>query len=302
MRRAWPLALGALFAARLALASDEDAAAAQRLFDEGRTLMNAGRLDEACVKLAASEKLSHAGGTVLNLAECHARAGRTASAWSRFREAASLAHAAGRADAEELATKRADELFAALPYLAVDVGADDAVVHRDGTPLPREAWGTLVPVDPGAHVVEVTRPGFRAWRWEGRVGERARVTVRPVWTPEERAHERPSSVAPIVGWSLVGAGGVGLVLTGVLAGVASSEYAGASRVCPDPTRCGDRDAVQRAHGAKGLADGATGALVVGAALATAGLAVVLFWPRGDRSGSGAALRLDARGVTFEVTR
>ena len=36
-------------------------------------------------------------------------------------------------------------------------------VTRDGTPLGRAAWGTLIPIDPGVHTVDATLPGKKPW-------------------------------------------------------------------------------------------------------------------------------------------
>lgn len=53
-------------------------AAAQKFFDEGRGLMAAQHYAEACQKFDASDRLSPAGGTILNLADCYEKAGKTA--------------------------------------------------------------------------------------------------------------------------------------------------------------------------------------------------------------------------------
>ena len=70
----------------------EDKAAAQVLFDEGRTLMDAERYGEACPKFAESLRLDAALGTQLNLARCYQLVGKTASAWILYLEAAALAN------------------------------------------------------------------------------------------------------------------------------------------------------------------------------------------------------------------
>lgn len=113
-----------LFVSAPALASDEIEGQAQRLFDEGRMLRTAGRTAEACERFAASEKLSRAGGTIINLAECWLKLGRTASAYGRFREAANLAHAAGKSDIEAMANGRADSIAKDLPMLEIALDGD----------------------------------------------------------------------------------------------------------------------------------------------------------------------------------
>src|SRR5262249_46236771 len=60
--------------------SPEQAAMAEKLFDEARQLMLGHTYDEACAKFAESERLDPAAGTLLNLAVCHEAQGRTATA------------------------------------------------------------------------------------------------------------------------------------------------------------------------------------------------------------------------------
>src|SRR5688572_10857098 len=77
--------------------ADEGRAAAEALFREGRRLLGAGQVDAACEKLAQSQKLDPSGGTLMNLADCHERQGKTASAWSGFVEAEVIARKEQRA-------------------------------------------------------------------------------------------------------------------------------------------------------------------------------------------------------------
>jgi hypothetical protein len=92
--------VGCLFAV-LALAPaahGSQKAAAESLFQEGKRLMDAGRYDEACPKFEASHKAEPSVGAMLNLARCHELAGKTASAWVEYKEAAKLAQQTGQAD------------------------------------------------------------------------------------------------------------------------------------------------------------------------------------------------------------
>src|SRR5437868_5846248 len=68
-----------------------DKAAADVLFEQGRELLNSGSIAAACPKLEESLRLDRGIGTMLYLAECWKRAGKTASAWAQFREAEDLA-------------------------------------------------------------------------------------------------------------------------------------------------------------------------------------------------------------------
>jgi hypothetical protein len=65
----------------------DPAAQADLLFQGGIRFLQAGHFAEACPKLAESQKLDLALGTLLHLAACHERLGLTASAWSEFSSA-----------------------------------------------------------------------------------------------------------------------------------------------------------------------------------------------------------------------
>ncbi|MDF2696857.1 MAG: hypothetical protein K0S65_5240, partial [Labilithrix sp.] len=136
-----------------------DPVAAEAAFVEGRALMSAKRYAEACPKLEASHTLEPAVGTVLNLAECFAKIGRTASAWIRYREAAAMALEKNQHEREEIARSRARELEPKLCRLTiVATNREGLVVTRDGQTVAPAALGIAVPVDPGPHVVEARAP------------------------------------------------------------------------------------------------------------------------------------------------
>src|SRR5262245_19473944 len=71
-----------------ARAQPRDPLAGEALFQEGRRLRKAGELAAACEKLAVSQRLDPAAGTLANLAGCEEELGRIASAWQHWREAA----------------------------------------------------------------------------------------------------------------------------------------------------------------------------------------------------------------------
>ncbi len=79
--------------------------AAESLFEDARQLVTVGKVAEACPKFADSQRLDPSVATLLNLANCWEKLGRTATAWATYREAASAADAAGRKD--YLATRKA---------------------------------------------------------------------------------------------------------------------------------------------------------------------------------------------------
>jgi len=158
-----------LFAARAgAQASASEKAAAEALFDQGVRLLKQNSFAEACPKLEESQRIDPAVGTLLYLAECYERSGRTASAWATFREAASLATHSGQADRARIATSRAQDLEPKLSHLSVELAPDVAsvpgvVVKRGDQRIEPSLYGTPLPVDPGEYVVQVSAPGYEPW-------------------------------------------------------------------------------------------------------------------------------------------
>jgi hypothetical protein len=160
----------ALSASRTARA--QDAAIAETLYQEGQTLMAAGKTAEACEKFAASHRLDPAPGTVLNLAACHEKLGKDATAWAEFKEAQALAARRGDKRREEYAAQKIEALEKHLHRVVIEIlsPVPNMTVTLDDKPLVREAWGTGLALDPGLHKLEVSAPGFATWKREVNLG------------------------------------------------------------------------------------------------------------------------------------
>jgi hypothetical protein len=178
-----PLALAVVLGAVPAVAAEPlDPAGGEWLFREGRTLMKKGDFLSACPKLEESLRLDPAVGTLMNLAECEERIGRTASAWQRWGAAADQLPARDRR--RETALGRARTLEKSLARLTIKLGAaapPSARVLRDGVLLGDPSLGVPLPVDPGIHWVVVTAPGREGREVQVRleVGEQRLVEVEP---------------------------------------------------------------------------------------------------------------------------
>src|SRR5882724_9354208 len=96
--------------------------------------MAAGQTAEACPKYAESERLDPQLGTLLHLGECYAKLGKTASAWTSFKEAADLA--AERKDRREAKIReRITDLEKTLSNLVIMVDASEPAgleLRQDG--------------------------------------------------------------------------------------------------------------------------------------------------------------------------
>jgi hypothetical protein len=172
-RAAFLLALGLSLASARASAQPapsatprvEDKALAEALFRDAKALLEAGKVAEACAKLAESHRLDPKPGTILNLASCHEKQGKTASAWAAYNEAAAIASRAGQAEREDYARQQAAVMEARLSRVRVDVvdPPPGLSVTLDGRPLSAAVWGTAIPVDPGEHALEASAPGYDRW-------------------------------------------------------------------------------------------------------------------------------------------
>lgn len=146
--------------------STDKRALAEMLFFTARGLMEAGRYPEACAKFNESYSLDPAAGTLLNLAVCHQKAGKIASAWGEFRQSVADARKNNRPDREKLASDSIAAIEPDLPFLTITV--PDAVrkipglvISRNGVPLNAAAWSTELPVDPGPVEIEETAPDYK---------------------------------------------------------------------------------------------------------------------------------------------
>ena len=152
-------------------------AVAEALYRQARDLMAAGKLDEACPKFAESQRLDPATGTLLNLAACHERQGKLATAWLEYSDVIVGARRDGRQDRVDYATERAAALEPRLSRLTLMLAAEadepSLVLELDGESFGRAAVGVPTPVDPGPHVVKASAPGKKPWQHEITIGAEA---------------------------------------------------------------------------------------------------------------------------------
>ena len=81
----------------------ESQGSADELFRQGVLLMKSDNCPEAIVQFQRSQELDPSGATLLNLATCYVRLGRTGSAWRAYRQAAEAAKSEGDDDLGERA-------------------------------------------------------------------------------------------------------------------------------------------------------------------------------------------------------
>jgi len=182
--------------------SASDKAAAEALFDQGRAAMQEGDFARACGLLERSQHIDHGVGTLLYLAECYEKSGRTASAWATFREGADAAASANEQARARLARDRAGRLEPQLSRLLIQVPAETQqiaglTIERSGKPVPPAFWNVPVPVDPSEYQVTVSAPGYEPWAQTITVPERAAKVAVAVPTLKKAPESDRSSVSPV---------------------------------------------------------------------------------------------------------
>jgi hypothetical protein len=156
-------ALCALLVSAAAYASDAEHA--ERLFNEARSLMSAGRFDEACPKFEQSHELDPALGTLLNAAACAEKQNQLAKAYRQFGEANRWAIRSGEQRRQEVAQKRLSELRSRVTLVAIDVGQTKAIAQLQQRVEGGKTFDFVVDplepfaVEPGEYRLTVTAPG-----------------------------------------------------------------------------------------------------------------------------------------------
>jgi len=309
-----------------------DKAAAEALFDRGLALMREGHYAEACAKLEQSQSIEGGIGTMLYLADCYEKLGRTASAWAMFREAASAARARGETERAAAGTERAVKLEPRLAKLTVHVAPENAVAGfellRDGLRLANGLWGVALPVDPGQHKLEAQAPGRVPWTATVAVADAASVSlvvpplaVAPVAAstaepppsplaasappPAVVAHDsqrdgaRDSAMQQTVGLIVAGAGVVALGV-GTYFGIrASSKNGDAEDAGCAGAVCGQAQGLELTQQAQDAATLANIFVIGGVALAAAGVVVYLTAPDQEEA-PAVSLGTDGRSAQLSL--
>lgn len=228
-----------------------DAALAESLFEQANQLILEGRYAEACPKLAESQRLDPAGGTLLNLGICYEKEEKYTSAYLTYDELLAVSIREGHREREQIARDRIAVVQAKLSKVVIDVppavakleGLD---IRFDGAAVREVAWGAPTSMDMGEHVVTVTAHGRTESRVVVRVDQPGKtytvtvpepaspipVNVVPVLRPKKVVDEGKQ----IVGWSLVGTS-VAALGVGLAAGIFAIDKHGSANALCTPQGC-----------------------------------------------------------------
>jgi hypothetical protein len=296
------LALATLLFALPARADDR--ATAQELFQQGKDLLAAGQTAQACTKFAAAAELVSTAGVRLNLASCYEKIGRTASAWTRYDEALTIAERSGDTAAAAFARDAKAALSPRLSYLAITVPTEaflaGLVVTRDGEKIPPAAWGAAIPVDPGDHQIVATAPGHDKWSTVTNVnGEKTRASISVPVLKATPAPPAPPEPVPVTSpppaksgmWSGPGAvqreagliaAGLGVVGLGVGA-VFGVEMLSNKQTASSPGYCNTADCGSKSQSAVSDGNIATAGFAAGGGLLVLGVALFVSAPTSPKA-------------------
>jgi hypothetical protein len=277
-----PFALAAcvVFASPLASAQSSKAAIAETAFQRGKELLAEGKPAEACPKFEESHRLDPSVGALLNLGRCYQQLGRTASAWVRFKEAATLSRTLGQTERETVARDHANELEPKLSRLRVDVTKriTGMQITRNGEEVGLALLGDPLPVDPGEVTVEVTAPGYKKWSTKIEIGKEAdlKSVVIPALVVDPTAKGSPAARSATLRTTAFIVGGAGVAVLGVGAafgGLAMSDQGKADPLCPN--KICSREGYGHIENAQGKALISSVSMGVGAAALGTGLVLFL---------------------------
>jgi hypothetical protein len=290
--------LGVLSCAAVASADPE----AKRLFDEGRALLDRGRVPEACKRFASSLERERAAGTMLNLGECAEREGRLARAWALYDEAAREYERTDKPAATKFARDRAARLEPRLATVIVRVAepaTGGLVVRVAGEPVPPGDANARFH-DPGALTVTARAPGRARFQATVRGVAGARVVVEvPALAllaadpGEPRAEAPPSRGGGPWRPLLLASLGIAVAGGGVLYyGFREIEDAERALCPPAPFGCGTVPAGERQRyidqGARGRTLTYVGGGLIAAGVVAGGISAYLAFGRGGRAHPPAA--------------
>jgi hypothetical protein len=273
-----------LFAVRLSFADDGSNLVAQGLFDAGLALMDEGKYDQACPKFEESQRLSPAGGTLTNLALCHERQGRIASASVEYERALAQATAEKREERARFVRERLVAIREQVPGIIVSANSTATdTMTLDANPLPKASLGVRVPCDPGAHILRLidVQGTTQERSFELVLGETRTIAFDTIASaPRAMLRDVPTSAphpwrATLL-WSALGLGTVAAA-TGAFALSSWSTYK--NHCFPERDYCVDGVGNDAASNTRVLSITSTVALVL--AIASAGTALLL--PRSDTS-------------------
>ncbi len=231
--------------------SSAELAAARELFKQGLDLEGKGEWKAALETFRKVGAVRMSAAVRFHLGLCLEKLGHLVEAWGEFQKAEAETAADPKPESVTIhksAAKHAAELDARIPRLVVSVNVK-ASLSIDGAPISAALLDAPLPLDPGAHTLEVSAKGYVTQRRKLTLAEKAPPTkiafeLEPVASeaptppPKAPAPAAEGGATPIAAWVLTGAGvvafgaGVGLALHGRAIGQEVESACAGARPCP----------------------------------------------------------------------
>jgi hypothetical protein len=280
-----------LSASALTEAQTKKETPADILFREGRTLLQAGQVAEACARFSESQKLEPSAGTLLNLGECYERAGRLVSAYEAFHEAEPMSKARLRQDWADTAKTRSEALRAKIPLVFLDLTEQEhVIVSVDAKTYARDVVALGIMVEIGDHTA-IVKSEDETWTQAFTAAAGSKTVLKPAFKHDSKpapivrkVETPPSSPLKTVGVVTMAVGGAAVLGGLVFGALANTKKADVEALCPsyadlDIPRCTSADATELNNSAKTLALVSSVLTFAGFGVGLGGVALFLLAPR-----------------------
>jgi len=317
------LVLGAVLAAPTRLFAQptpEELAAARQLFNEGKELEKQKSYERAIEKFKKVAGVKMTPQVRFHIALCEENLGHLVEAINGFELAAAEAKRAGSTATEvaENAPKRASALHVRVPtlHLVVTGKVRTSRILLDGNPVSASMLGVSMPIDPGAHTVEVQSAAGKATfhkdlKLQERAAQSLEIQVNDVEvaaalkdTPPPRLPPPPPrSLAPVL--IAGGLGAASLICSGIFFGLRADTLSTAATECKDPvnyTGCTHTNGVDDVI-ARGQMYSTLSAITLGVGLAglgAAGILLLVTSPKKAPAPATSSVTFVPTGPGFEV--
>lgn len=284
----------------------EERAAGEKLYEDGVKLLEQKKYAEACPVLARAVEVTRRQGIggILALAECREGEGKTASAWTLYREARSRAEIAGQRERADLAKAGEERVSAQLHYVEIENAAELLAVEGlevtiDGAKVSTAVLSTPIAADPGSRSIVLRAPGRDDRTVSIEVPPRAGSTkVKIDLTKTQTQVVAPPVSSPglgggqIAGLTIGSIGLAAMIAGGALLIVAKNKYPEGCELDDgsyDFDTCGSPGIKATADDARTLGTIGGATLFPGLGIVVAGVVVFFASPSGDPEAAAAAL-------------
>ncbi len=288
---------------------------ADKLFEQGRQLLEGGRADEACPKFEASQKLDPARGTLINIGACYAATGRLVEALAVYEDVEQQSIAANDQTRVQAARMQIAALDKLIPHVTIAIAnrVPGIAIELDGVPVPESEWADHRR-NPGQVTVRAYATGHQDYSATETVkadGATTAISVpalapTPVVTPPVEIKPTPVAVTTQSGSSrkLIAyvVGGAGIATFGVGIGIGLKARSDWNAVCDhstSPPTCTEAELTEN-EAARSLANKGTFVGIAGLAMIGAGVVLYLTAPKTETIVTP-TVTPDGAGVSFSGT-